>query len=81
MACCSFLISITVTQDKVAGAGGMFSIFGSIGGFIAPFVLSGIATVLGGNTVRNQFVAGMCGMVLLAVIMFFVTRSGQESES
>jgi MFS family permease len=81
MACCSFLISVTVTQDKVAGAGGMFSIFGSIGGFIAPFVLSGIATVLGGNTVRNQFVAGMGGMILLAVIMFFVTRSGQESES
>ena len=80
MACCSFLISITVSQEKVAGAGGLFSIFGSIGGFIAPFVLAFLAGIIGGNTVYNQFVAGMGGMVLLAVIMFFVTRNTQKSE-
>lgn len=80
MACCSFLISVTVSQDKVAGAGGLFSIFGSAGGFIAPFVLSFIATLLGGNTARNQFVAGMLGMLVLAVIMYFVVTKGKAEE-
>ena len=81
MACCSFLISVTVSQDKVAGAGGMFSIFGSAGGFIAPFVLGMLAALFGGNTARNQFIAGMAGMLILAVIMYFVVRNGQESET
>lgn len=80
MACCSFLISVTVTQDKVAGAGGVFSILGSAGGFIAPFVLGGIASLIGGNTAGNQFLAGMGGMLILAVIMYFVVRNGQSDE-
>jgi MFS family permease len=80
MACCSFLISVTVSQDKVAGAGGVFSIFGSAGGFIAPFVLAFVAGILGGNTARNQFMAGMLGMLVLAVIMYFVIRNGQNDE-
>jgi MFS family permease len=80
MACCSFLISVTVSQDKVAGAGGVFSIFGSAGGFIAPFVLALVAGILGGNTARNQFMAGMLGMLVLAVIMYFVIRNGQNDE-
>ena len=80
MACCSFLISVTVSQDKVAGAGGVFSIFGSAGGFIAPFVLGGIASLIGGNTASNQFLAGMGGMLILAVVMYFVTRGGNDNE-
>jgi MFS family permease len=80
MACCSFLISVTVTQDKVAGASGMFSIFGSIGGFIAPIVLGRAALLLGGNTVGNQFTAAMLGMVILAVFMYFVIKRGQNAE-
>jgi MFS family permease len=80
MACCSFLISVTVTQDKVAGAGGVFSIMGSAGGFIAPFVLGGIASIIGGNTASNQFLVGMGGMLILAVVMYFVIRGGSESE-
>jgi MFS family permease len=81
MACCSFLISVTVTQDKVAGAGGVFSIMGSAGGFIAPFVLGAMAAILGGNTAHNQFLAGMIGMLILAVIMYFVVRNGDDGES
>ena len=80
MACCSFLISVTVSQEKVAGAGGVFSIFGSAGGFIAPFVLAFIAGILGGNTAKNQFLAGMIGMVVLAVIMYFVVTKGNDDE-
>ena len=80
MACCSFLISVTVSQDKVAGAGGVFSIMGSAGGFIAPFVLGGIAALIGGNTASNQFLVGMGGMLILAVIMYFVTRGANDDE-
>jgi MFS family permease len=80
MACCSFLISVTVSQDKVAGAGGVFSIFGSAGGFIAPFVLAFVAGILGGNTAKNQFLAGMLGMLILAVIMYFVVSKGNDDE-
>jgi MFS family permease len=80
MACCSFLISISVSQDKVAGAGGMFSIFGSIGGFIAPFVLGRLAVILGGNTVANQFMGAMLGMVVLAIVMYFVIKNGPAPE-
>lgn len=80
MACCSFLISITVSQEKVAGASGLFSIFGSAGGFIAPFVLSFLAGMLGGNTAQNQFLAAMGGMLILAIIMLFVVRRGQDSQ-
>jgi len=77
MACCSFLISVSISQDKVAGASGMFSILGSAGGFIAPFILGGIATIIGGNTAQNQFRAGMIGMLILAVVMYFVVTKGQ----
>lgn len=80
MACCSFLISVTVKQDKVAGAGGVFSIMGSAGGFIAPFVLGGIASLIGGNTASNQFLTGVGGMLILAVIMYFVTRGSNDKE-
>jgi hypothetical protein len=39
-----------------------------------------VAGILGGNTARNQFMAGMLGMLVLAVIMYFVISNGQNDE-
>lgn len=79
-AICSFLITISVEQEKVAQASGIFSIWGSIGGLITPFVLGNAASLIGENSVRNQFLIAAIGMIVLAVVMLFiVTRKSPET--
>lgn len=74
-----YLISVSVEKDAVAKASGIFSIVGSIGGLIAPVVLSGLASVFGGNTPGNQFVAAMGGMLIFGIIIsVYIGRSKPE---
>ena len=64
-----YLISVSVDKDAVAKASGIFSIVGSVGGLIAPVVLSGLAAVFGGNTPGNQFIAAMGGMLIFGIVI------------
>lgn len=64
-----YLLSVSVEKDAVAKASGIFSIVGSVGGLIAPMVLSGLATMFGGNTPGNQFTAAMGGMLIFGIII------------
>lgn len=70
MAMASYLISISVEQEAVAKASGMFSIIGGIGGLIAPIVLGNAAEiVLGGNTPVNQFAIAFVGMLVFGIVV------------
>ena len=74
-----YLVSISVEPDAVAKASGVFSIIGSIGGLIAPLVLSGLSNVCGGNTPGNQFTAAMGGMLIFGIIIsIYIGRSKVE---
>lgn len=69
MAIGSYLISISVGQEAVAKASGMFSIIGGVGGFIAPIILGNFARyLLGENSAENQFMVAMIGMLVIGVI-------------
>ena len=69
MAIGSYLLSISVEQEAVAKASGVFSIIGGIGGLIAPIFMGNAAKiVLGENTATNQFVIAFFGMLIFGVI-------------
>ena len=74
-----YLVSVSVEKDAVAKASGIFSIVGSVGGLIAPVVLSGMANAFGGNTPGNQFIAAMGGMLIFGIIIsIYIGRSKVE---
>jgi len=74
-----YLVSVSVEPDAVAKASGIFSIVGSIGGLIAPLVLSGLSNLFGGNTPGNQFTAAMGGMLIFGIIIsIYIGRSQVE---
>ena len=80
MAIGSYLISISVEQETVAKASGMFSIIGGIGGLIAPIFLGWAAEMIGGNTPKNQFLLAFVGMTIFAVIIFVASRKKSKEE-
>lgn len=80
MAIASYLLSISVEKEAVAKASGMFSIIGSIGGFIAPIVLGNGAKMLGENSAKNQFVVAFIGMLILAIIVTFITMKPKKED-
>ena len=75
MAIGSYLISISVEQEAVAKASGMFSIIGGIGGLIAPIFLGNAAKLLGENSARNQFVISFAGMLIFGVIVWITSAN------
>ena len=75
MAIGAYLLSISVEQEAVAKAGGVFSIFGGIGGLIAPIFMGNTAKLtLGENTANNQFVIAFFGMLIFGVIAAVVKK-------
>lgn len=69
MAQASYMISVSVEQNAVAKASGVFSIIGAIGGFAGPIVLGKLAsTLLGENIARNQFIVAFVGFVVFTVV-------------
>lgn len=81
MAIGSYLISISVEQEAVAKASGMFSIIGGIGGLIAPICLGNMAKVLGGNTAKNQFTIAFAGMLVFGIVIFIISRNKVKEEA
>ncbi len=80
MAIGSYLISISVEQDAVAKASGIFSVIGGIGGLIAPIFMGNAAKLcLGANTASNQFVVAFVGMLIFAVIASFIFMKKKQN--
>jgi MFS family permease len=77
----SFLISTYVKQEAVAKAGGIFAIFGGIGGLLSPVILqAGITSFLKYNITVSQFLLSFLGMAVLCIIIFFTkTGTGEEN--
>lgn len=70
MAVGSLMISVSVEQDAVAKASGMFSIIGGIGGLIAPIALgNGAAVFFGTNSAFNQFGIAFAGITVFGIIV------------
>lgn len=81
MAIGAYLLSISVEQEVVAKAGGVFSIFGGIGGLIAPIFMGNTAKLtLGENTANNQFVIAFFGMLIFGVIAAVVMMKKKENK-
>ena len=81
MAIGAYLLSISVEQEAVAKAGGVFSIFGGIGGLIAPIFMGNTAKLtLGENTANNQFVIAFFGMLIFGVIAAVVMMKKKENK-
>ncbi|MDD3402501.1 MAG: MFS transporter [Hespellia sp.] len=80
MAISSYLISVSVEQEAVAKAAGVFSIAGGIGGLIAPVVLGNSARVLGGNSAENQFIVALLGMLVLTIIVTIITMKPKKED-
>ena len=79
MAYGSYLISISVEQEAVAKASGMFAIIGGIGGLIAPIVLGKAAEfILGANSAVNQFMIALVGMAVFGSVVLLVSVSRKE---
>ena len=71
---CMQRISMAVPPDEVAGAGGVFSVAGSIGGLIGPIVLGYASALLGGNTPVHQFMAAFAGFAALFAVTLVLVR-------
>ena len=81
MAIGAYLLSISVEQEAVAKAGGVFSIFGGIGGLIAPIFMGNTAKfTLGEYTANNQFVIAFFGMLIFGVIAAVVMMKKKENK-
>ena len=80
MAIGSYLISISVEQEAVAKASGMFSIIGGIGGLIAPIFLGKAAELLGENSAKNQFEISFVGMLIFGVIVLIASVKKEKKE-
>ena len=63
----AYMVSVSVAQEDVAGASGIYNVFNSIGGLIAPFILGGAATAMGSNTPDHQFTTAFVGMLALGL--------------
>ena len=69
----SYLISISVEQEAVAKASGVFSVIGGIGGLIAPLFIGNVAKlVLGDNSASNQFIIAFVGMLICGIVASFI---------
>lgn len=66
----AYMVSVSVKPEEIAGASGIYNVFNSIGGLIAPFILGGAAAVMGGNTPDHQFIAAFVGMLVLGIAIF-----------
>ena len=72
----AYLVSITASPETVARASGLFGVFGSVGGLIAPLVMGVCASSIGGNTPANQFLIAFAGMFLLGgIISVYIRKS------
>ena len=72
----AYMVMVSVSPEEVAGANGIYGVFNSLGGLIAPLVLGKAAMQMGGNTPENQFTAAMAGMLILtAAVAVHVTTS------
>ena len=81
MATGSYLLSISVEQEAVAKASGVFSIIGGIGGLIAPIFMGNAAKImLGENTANNQFMIAFFGMLIFGVIATVVMMKKKENK-
>ena len=81
MATGSYLPSISVEQEAVAKASGVFSIIGGIGGLIAPIFMGNAAKImLGENTANNQFMIAFFGMLIFGVIATVVMMKKKENK-
>lgn len=82
MAMASYLISISVEQEAVAKASGMFSIIGGIGGLIAPIVLGNAAAwILGENSAGNQLLVAFSGMLVFSAAVLLIVQKGKREEA
>jgi MFS family permease len=69
----SFLISTAVKQEAVAKAGGIFAIFGGIGGLLSPVILEfGTGLFQGQSTAGSQFLISFAGMTVLCILLILV---------
>jgi MFS family permease len=69
----SFLTSTCVKQEAVARAGGIFAIFGGIGGLLSPIILeSGTRLFLKHNIHVPQFLLSFAGMAVRCIVIFLV---------
>ena len=76
MAECSYRISVAEKPEMVAGASGIFSVIGGLGGLISPIVLGAGTQILpGGNVPANQFILCVAGMALLLGIVLVTGRT------
>lgn len=73
-----FLLSVSVEKEAVASASGIYSVFGSIGGLIAPIVLGAACTPLGGNTPVNEFTIAAAGMFILFAVVSIHIRTVKD---
>ena len=72
----AYMVMVSVSPEEVAGANGIYGVFNSLGGLIAPLVLGKAAMQMGGNTPENQFTAAMAGMLIVtAAVAVHVTTS------
>lgn len=78
----AYLISISVDQNAVAKASGMFSIVGGIGGLVAPIILGNTASaVFHENTAWNQFIIAFAGMLIFGICVFiFIQKQTKEKK-
>lgn len=83
MASSSYLISVSVRQEAVAKASGIFSIVGSIGGLIAPVVMANTASVVtGSDSPEGQFSVAFWGMLIFgaAAAALITLQSRKEKD-
>lgn len=80
MAIGSYLISISVENEAVAKASGVFSIVGGIGGLIAPIFLGKAAEILGENSAKNQFIVAFVGMCVFGLVILAATAKKVKEE-
>ena len=71
----AFMVTMSVDQDEAAGANGIYGVFNSLGGLVAPLLLGRAAILLGGNEPSNQFLIALVGMLLLAVVVWLHVRN------
>lgn len=65
----SYLISVSVDNNTVAKASGMFAVIGGIGGLISPVLLGAASSgIWGENSTLGQFTLAFLGMLVLGIV-------------